>query len=93
VEPLEGAVIRLEGHTDARGTEAFNTTLSTARAEAVRDALIRGGMPADRVIVTAAGEASSTAPEQDTDGMALERRVDMNIVDVDAGRVAEVGTD
>jgi outer membrane protein OmpA-like peptidoglycan-associated protein len=93
VEPLEGAVIRLEGHTDARGTEAFNTTLSTARAEAVRDALIRGGMPADRVIVTAAGEASSTAPEQDSDGMALERRVDMNIVDVDAGRVAEVGTD
>ena len=92
VEPMEGAVIRLDGHTDARGTEAFNTTLSTARAEAVRDALIRGGMPADRVIVTATGEASSTAPEQDTDGMALERRVDMNVVDVDSGRVAEIGT-
>ena len=92
VEPMDGAVIRLEGHTDARGTETFNTTLSTARAEAVREALIRGGMPADRVIVTAAGETSSTAPEQDTDGMALERRVEMNVVDVDAGRVAEVGT-
>ena len=84
VEPMDGAVIRLEGHTDARGTETFNTTLSTARAEAVREALIRGGMPADRVIVTAAGETSSTAPEQDTDGMALERRVEMNVVDVDA---------
>ena len=92
VEPMDGAVIRLEGHTDARGTETFNTTLSTARAEAVREALIRGGMPADRVIVTAAGETSSTAPEQDTDGMALERRVEMNVVDVDAGRVAEVGS-
>ena len=92
VEPMDGAVIRLEGHTDARGTETFNTTLSTARAEAVREALIRGGMPADRVIVTAAGETSSTAPEQDTDGMALERRVEMNVVDVDAGRVAEAGS-
>ena len=92
VEPMDGAVIRLEGHTDARGTETFNTTLSTARAEAVREALIRGGMPADRVIVTAAGETSSMAPEQDTDGMALERRVEMNVVDVDAGRVAEVGS-
>ena len=92
VEPMDGAVIRLEGHTDARGTETFNTTLSTARAEAVREALIRGGMPADRVIVTAAGEASSMAPEQDTDGMALERRVEMNVVDVDAGRVAEAGS-
>ena len=80
-------MIRLEGHADARGTEAFNTTLSTARAEAVRDALIRGGMPAERVIVTAAGEAGSTAPEQDTDGMALERRVQMDVVDLD-GRAA-----
>jgi hypothetical protein len=39
--------------------------------------------------VTATGEAGSTAPEQDTDGMALERRVDMNVVDADTGRVAE----
>jgi outer membrane protein OmpA-like peptidoglycan-associated protein len=93
IEPLDGAVIRLEGHTDARGTEAFNTNLSTARAEAVREALIRGGMPAERVIVTAAGEASSTAVEQDVDGMALDRRVEMNVVDVDASnRVAELGT-
>jgi outer membrane protein OmpA-like peptidoglycan-associated protein len=93
IEPMEGAVIRLEGHTDARGTEMYNSTLSTARAQAVRDALIRAGMPAERVIVTGVGETSSTAPEQDTDGMALERRVEMNVVDIDgAGRVAELGT-
>jgi outer membrane protein OmpA-like peptidoglycan-associated protein len=92
VSPLEGSVIRLEGHTDARGTESFNTTLSTARAQAVREALIRGGMPAERVIVTAAGETGSTAAEQDVDGMALERRVEMNVVDDSAARVAEVGT-
>ncbi len=92
IEPMDGAVIRLEGHTDARGTETYNSALSTARAEAVRDALIRGGMPADRVIVTGTGEAASTAAEQDADGMALERRVEMNIVDVGTGRVAEAGT-
>jgi len=90
IEPMEGAVIRLEGYTDARGTEAYNSTLSTARAQSVRDALIRAGMPAERVIVTGVGETASTAPEQDTDGMALERRVEMNVVDVD--RVAELGT-
>jgi outer membrane protein OmpA-like peptidoglycan-associated protein len=93
VEPMEGAVIRLDGYTDARGTETYNSTLSMARAEAVRDALIRGGMPAERVIVTGAGETTSAATEQDTDGMALERRVEMNVVDVDGpGRVAELGT-
>ena len=88
VEPMEGAVIRLDGYTDARGTESFNSTLSTARAEAVRAALIRGGMPAERVIVTAVGESGSTATEQDADGMALERRVEMNVVDVSESRVA-----
>jgi outer membrane protein OmpA-like peptidoglycan-associated protein len=91
---MDGAVIRLEGHTDARGTESFNTTLSTARAEAVRDALVRGGMPADRVIVTASGESGSTAAEQDADGMALERRVALDIVDVEGeSRVADVVID
>ena len=92
IEPMDGAVIRLAGHTDARGTEAFNSTLSTARAEAVRDALIRGGMPAERVIVTGSGEAASTALEQDIDGMALERRVEIAVIDVDdSSRVAELG--
>ena len=93
IEPMEGAVIRLDGYTDVRGTEAYNSTLSTARAEAVRDALIRGGMPAERVIVTGVGETASTAGELDTDGMALDRRVEMNVVDVDGeSRVAELGT-
>ena len=91
IEPMDGAVIRLEGYTDARGTETYNSTLSTARAQAVRDALIRGGMPAERVIVTGAGETAATAA--DADGMALERRVEMNVVDIDgSGRVAELGT-
>ncbi len=93
IEPMDGAVIRLAGHTDARGTESFNATLSTARAEAVRDALIRGGMPAERVLVTGAGETAATAAEQDVDGMALERRVEIEIIDVDgSSRVAELGT-
>ncbi len=94
IGPMDGATIRLEGHADARGTESFNTTLSTTRAEAVRDALVRGGMPADRVIVMAAGEAGSVAPEQDADGMALERRVALDVVDLDGeSRVADVVID
>jgi len=39
--PMDGAVIRPAGHTGARATESYNATLSTARAEAVREALIR----------------------------------------------------
>jgi outer membrane protein OmpA-like peptidoglycan-associated protein len=86
---MDGAVIRLDGHTDARGTAKYNDELSAARAESVRDALIRGGMPGDRIVVTASGELGSSATEQDVDGMALDRRVQIQIVTVDdASQVA-----
>jgi outer membrane protein OmpA-like peptidoglycan-associated protein len=90
IAPLDGAVIRLEGHTDVRGTEAYNVALSQSRADAVRDALIRAGMPAERIIVNATGESESQAGEQDADGMALDRRVQMSVVGLDdASRVAQ----
>jgi outer membrane protein OmpA-like peptidoglycan-associated protein len=89
VTPMEGAVIRLDGHTDARGTAEYNDALSAQRAASVRDALIRAGMPADRIVVTASGELDSVAPEQDVDGMALDRRVRVEVVNVDgASQVA-----
>ncbi len=89
VVPLDGAVIRLEGHTDSRGTEEYNAALATSRAEAVRDALIRAGMPAERIVISGAGEADSAAPEGDAEGMALERRVRLSVVDIDdSSRVA-----
>jgi outer membrane protein OmpA-like peptidoglycan-associated protein len=90
VAPMDDTVIRLAGHADARGTEVFNDRLSAARATSVRDALIRAGMPAERIVVTAAGESESTAAEQDLDGMALERRVEVKIIGLDdASQVAQ----
>lgn len=82
IAPMDGTLVHLEGHADGRGEESYNAQLSAARAGAVRDALVRGGLPEDRVIVHAEGE--SRASETDPDGMALERRVQMHIVDIDA---------
>ena len=90
IVPLDGAVIRLEGHTDVRGTDRYNNALATARADTVRDALIRAGMPPERIVVSAAGKADSQATDKDADGMALDRRVKMSVVGLDdAGRVAQ----
>jgi outer membrane protein OmpA-like peptidoglycan-associated protein len=90
IVPLDGAVVRLEGHTDVRGTDRYNNALATARADNVRDALIRAGMPPERIVVTAAGKADSQATDNDADGMALDRRVKMSVVGVDdASRVAQ----
>jgi outer membrane protein OmpA-like peptidoglycan-associated protein len=89
VGSMDGAVIRLDGHADARGTTKYNDELSASRAASVRDALIRGGMPAERIVVTASGEVGSAATEQDVDGMALDRRVQIQIVTLDeASQVA-----
>jgi outer membrane protein OmpA-like peptidoglycan-associated protein len=94
IEPMEGTIVRLEGYTDARGTEAYNEALSMARAEAVREALVRGGLSPERVVVTGVGETRSSAGEQDAEGMAVDRRVELRIVDGDeASRVAELGAD
>ena len=90
IVPLDGAVVRLEGHTDVRGTDRYNNALAAARADTVRDALIRAGMPPERIVVSAAGKADSQATDTDADGMALDRRVKMSVVGLDdASRVAQ----
>jgi outer membrane protein OmpA-like peptidoglycan-associated protein len=91
IAPMDGTVIHLEGHADGRGDEKYNAELSAARAGAVRDALLRGGLAPERVVLHAEGESHSTATQGDVDGMAFERRVQMRIVDIDAdiNRVAQ----
>jgi outer membrane protein OmpA-like peptidoglycan-associated protein len=91
VSPIDGTMIRLEGHADARGSEEYNEQLSAARAAAVRDALIEAGMPAARITMSAIGERDSTAQEKDLDAMAFERRVQIKLVDQsdDINRVAQ----
>lgn len=42
-------VIRIESHTDSRGTKEYNRTLSTNRAKSTRDYIISRGIAANRV--------------------------------------------
>lgn len=71
----------VEGHADARGAEDYNEQLSSARAQAVRDALVRAGVSPGRIVWVAEGERHSTDDEKDLDAMALDRRVNLSIVD------------
>ena len=50
-----GAVI-LEGHADPRGTQKHNLVLSGDRAAAVRQKLIRMGVPSERIVIAVFGE-------------------------------------
>jgi outer membrane protein OmpA-like peptidoglycan-associated protein len=48
--------ISIGGHADRVGSAAANLRLSRRRAEAVREALVRRGFPADRIEIRAFGE-------------------------------------
>lgn len=80
VESMDGFVVRLAGHTDARGTEDYNAALSAARAAAVRDALIAAGFPSNRIVVSAEGESMASADEGDFDALAMDRRVHIELL-------------
>lgn len=43
-----GASVRLEGHTDERGTREYNIALGERRANTVRDYMMVQGIPGDR---------------------------------------------
>jgi outer membrane protein OmpA-like peptidoglycan-associated protein len=80
IDELDDVAVVVEGYADARGEVTYNEQLSAARATAVRDSLMRAGVPMDRITVHAVGETQSTAAETDADALALERKVSLTIV-------------
>jgi outer membrane protein OmpA-like peptidoglycan-associated protein len=73
--------IRIEGHTDDIGSAKKNQELSQARAEAVRDFLIRKGVDADRLQAVGFGNTRPLDPKKTADARAKNRRVDFIIVE------------
>ena len=71
------ARVELVGHTDASGSADKNTTLSLARADAARDALVALGVEADRIATRGAGPAEPMANNDTPEGRALNRRVEV----------------
>ncbi|MCB9548489.1 MAG: OmpA family protein [Myxococcales bacterium] len=64
--------VLIEGHTDDRGTAAFNLQLSLARAAAMREALADEGIPLERMQVAGKGEAEPVVAVDGLAGAALE---------------------
>lgn len=71
--------ITVEGHTDSTGTSEYNQKLSESRADAVRDMLMRDGVPASRLSSKGYGESAPIADNSTPDGRQLNRRVQLEI--------------
>jgi outer membrane protein OmpA-like peptidoglycan-associated protein len=75
--------VRVEGHTDARGSDEYNLQLSQRRANAVRDALMSRGVSSDRIMTSGLGEGYPVASNDTSAGMQQNRRVEIVISDED----------
>jgi outer membrane protein OmpA-like peptidoglycan-associated protein len=78
---MEGTVdIVAEGHTDSVGTDAYNQKLSIRRANAVKDYLVKGGIPASRIQIEGYGETRPVASNDTAEGRAQNRRVELRVL-------------
>ena len=74
--------MRVEGHTDNRGTEKHNLKLSQDRAASVRTHLISvGGIDASRLDAQGFGLTKPIAPNKTSKGRAANRRSEFMIVE------------
>ena len=69
--------VRLEGHTDERGTREYNLALGERRANAVRDYMVANGVPSYRVESISYGEENPVAFGSSEANWSQNRRVEL----------------
>jgi OOP family OmpA-OmpF porin len=72
--------VRIEGHTDSVGSEAYNMNLSLQRAEAVMKYLVAQGVDSYRMEVLGKGEDYPVASNDTDEGRAVNRRIEFIIL-------------
>ncbi len=83
MDAYPGLKIELRGHTDSTnstGDPDFNRKLSQRRADAVRDELVKRGIPSDRIRAVGFGEAQPVADNTTAEGRAKNRRTEFMIL-------------
>lgn len=71
--------VLVEGYTDSTGSDSYNVQLSERRAEAVRRALTRAGVDAQRIQTAGYGKQYPVASNDTSANRALNRRVEVTI--------------
>ena len=82
LKEYDKTVIEVAGHTDSSGSDQYNQALSERRAQSVASYLSSHGVKQQRLITIGAGEAHPVASNDNDQGRAANRRVEMTIVPV-----------
>ncbi len=73
--------VRVEGHCDAKGTDAYNMKLSQRRADAVMAYLTTHGITSDRIVSVGYGKSRPIDDNKTDEGRARNRRVEFIILE------------
>lgn len=80
LENNPGMKLEISGHTDNTGSLRINQRLSTARAKAVVDYLVSGGIPAEMLIFEGYADTQPVAPNDTPEGRERNRRVEFKVL-------------
>ena len=83
--------VRVVGHTDSVGSEAYNQELSERRARSVADFLVAQGVPAEKLSNEGRGESQPVADNASDAGRAQNRRVENRLPGADADDIEPGG--
>lgn len=72
--------LKITGHTDSDGEEAFNHELSVKRAHKVKEILIRKGISQERLVCQGKGEKKPLVPNNSDEHKAINRRIEFALI-------------
>jgi outer membrane protein OmpA-like peptidoglycan-associated protein len=82
LKEYDKTVIEVAGHTDSSGSDQYNQALSQRRAQSVAGYLSSHGVKSQRLITVGAGESHPVASNDNEQGRAANRRVELTIVPI-----------
>jgi hypothetical protein len=75
-------LVVIAGHTDSKGTDAYNMDLGKRRAESVKALLIKFGAPPEKLLVESFGKTRPIDDNSTEEGRARNRRVEFHVGEI-----------
>jgi len=85
--------VEIDGHTDSKGSDAYNQKLSERRAASVQRYLLTRGIDASRMSSKGFGESKPIADNNTDEGRELNRRVELTVTEAAAGLAPVEGSE